>query len=345
MDSNIPRRHAIYLIAGASVLFRTPASGANRTIDESGFVPIGGIPQWISIQGRDAANPAILYLHGGPAEAQSPFLKEFLAWETDFTVVNWDQRGSGKTFGRNGTSTPGMSTPQAALEQMCQDVRETAEYACQRLGKQKVILVGQSWGTVLGLAAAKRWPQLFSAFVGTGFFVSWGLSLRSQARSTRRQATAENDQVALKALNSTANLPDSDMNRIVAANKYRWAPSDLEYLKIQQAFVGPPPLPAHGDVADWIGGSAFSIPKLLPIVFSYDARKEGFDIPVPFFVIQGRDDHVTPFEAAEAFLADVHAPAKKLVAIAGGHFACFTNPAGFVGALRQLVRPIALTDG
>jgi pimeloyl-ACP methyl ester carboxylesterase len=59
-------------------------------VDETGFVPIGGIDQWVGIQGRDIHNPAILYLHGGPGEAQSPFLREFVPWETDFTVVNRD---------------------------------------------------------------------------------------------------------------------------------------------------------------------------------------------------------------------------------------------------------------
>ncbi len=82
-----------------------------REIDESLYVRIGGIDQFISIRGDDRTNPVILFLHGGPANAQSPFLQEFEPWEKYFTVVNWDQRGSGKTFGKNGPATPGMDTP------------------------------------------------------------------------------------------------------------------------------------------------------------------------------------------------------------------------------------------
>ncbi len=66
--------------------------------------------------------------------------------ESDFTVVNWDQRGSGRTYGKNGAATPGMSTPEAALECLCQDTREVAEYTRKRLSKKKIILIGQSWG-------------------------------------------------------------------------------------------------------------------------------------------------------------------------------------------------------
>ena len=101
------RRQLVQMAAGAALFRAVPALAAGG-IDESGFVQIGGIDQWIAIQGRDRTNPVILYLHGGPGEAQSPFLDQFKPWERDFTVANWDQRGAGKTFGRNGAATPDM---------------------------------------------------------------------------------------------------------------------------------------------------------------------------------------------------------------------------------------------
>jgi pimeloyl-ACP methyl ester carboxylesterase len=141
------RRQFFPLAAAAgSLLLTGRASAATGGIDESGFVRIGGIDQWIAIQGRDTGNPAILYLHGGPSEAQSPFLGQFLPWEQDFTVANWDQRGAGKTYGRNGPSTPEMT-----LDRMVDDAIEVAEHVCGRLSQRKVILVGQSWGSFLGV--------------------------------------------------------------------------------------------------------------------------------------------------------------------------------------------------
>ena len=344
MNARFPRRHAISLIASAPFLLREQARAASKEIDESGFVPIGGIDQWISIHGRDGVNPAILYLHGGPGEAQSPFPEHFVPWESDFTVVNWDQRGAGKTFGRNGgASTPGMSTPESAFDRMCQDVREVAEHACSRLKQKKVVLVGQSWGTQLGFASIMRWPQLFHAFVGTAHYVSWPESIRGQESWKREQAVAANDQETIVALDKVAQLPLTDFKRYRTGNKYRFGPSDLEYIKSMSTFTGPPPPPEQGDVADWFGGMDFSSPRLGPIISSYDARKFGLDIPIPFFVIQGRDDHVTPFEVAERYVAQVRAPVKKFIPIGGGHFACFTHSAAFAGALRQYVRPLMKT--
>lgn len=341
MNTNITRRRAIGLVAAAPGLLSELSSARTAAVEDTGFVRIGGIDQWIGIQGRDFRNPVILYLHGGPGEAQSPFLKEFAPWEMDFTVVNWDQRGSGRTYGKNGSSTPGMSTPAMALDRLSQDAREVAEYVRKRLSKKKIILVGQSWGAELGLHVVKRWPELFYAFVGTGQPVSWHLKIESQERWTREQATAAGDQETLKALDDTASLPESDRRRTRASGKYRMAPSDLEYVKIFDAFIGPPPLPTQGEAADWIAGSQFTFAKLAPIEYSLDARKLGLDFPIPFFVIQGRDDHIAPFEVAQSYVAEVRAPKKAWIPIAGGHWACFTNATAFVQALRQYVRPLA----
>jgi len=327
-------RRALLGAAGASFFGLGLARAAPRAIDERGFVRIGGIDQWIAIQGRDTANPAILYLHGGPAEAQSPFLDQFLPWEADFTVVNWDQRGSGKTYGKNGPSTPGMT-----MAQMTLDVIEIAEHARRRLGKRKMILVGQSWGAMLGVNVVRLRPDLFGAFVGTGQPVNWASSLLNVERYAREQATAAGDQAALKALDQAETLPIEDLRRVQGSARWRMAPSDLDYLKIQGAFIGQPPLPSTGDVADWVAGGAFTIPKLAPTFLSFDVAKLGADFALPMFVIQGRSDHVTSFDAAQDWVEHLHAPAKAFIPIDGGHFACFTNPQGFVGALRERVLP------
>jgi pimeloyl-ACP methyl ester carboxylesterase len=329
------------LVMLAPAMLSASTRAVTQGIDETGFVRIGGIEQWIAVQGSDIRNPVILYLHGGPGEAQSPFLKEFIPWERDFTVVNWDQRGSGRTYGKYGPSTPGMPTPEIALDRLCEDAREVAAYARRRLSKKRIILVGQSWGAELGLHVIKRWPELFYAFVGTGQPVSWHLKIEAQERWAREQAALTGDQETLKALSDTAALPESDRRRIMASGRYRMAPSDLEHAKIFERFVGPPPLPTRGDAADWIAGSQFTFTMVAPIEYSLDARKLGLDIPIPFFVIQGRDDHIAPSEVAQAYVAEVRAPQKAFIPIAGGHWACFTSATAFLESLRQYVRPLA----
>ncbi len=328
------RRFFLKAAIASPLLIVKPALGKLRALDESGFIRVGGIDQWISIRGTDARNPVILFLHGGPAEAQSPFLKEFLPWEASFTVINWDQRGAGKTFGRNGPTTPDMT-----VERMAQDVIEITELAKDKLHPRKIILIGHSWGAVLALYAIKLRPDAFSALVGTGQPVEWSLSVEDLERFARQRAMKAGDTAALANLDEASKLPVTDLKRLRATSKWRMSESDITYLNIQRNFVGPPPLPSTGDVADWIAGGDFSGPLLWPTITSFDARAFAPELPVPFFVIQGREDHVVSFQAAKDYLDQVRAPSKAFLPIDGGHFACFTHAAQFLTALRTRVMP------
>jgi pimeloyl-ACP methyl ester carboxylesterase len=324
------RRKFLY---GAAALLAPQIATAKPPVDESGFVSIGGLEQWIAVQGQDTENPAILYLHGGPGEAQSPFLAQFRPWEQDFTLINWDQRGSGRTFGRNGAGTPDMS-----LDRMASDTIAVAEYALRRLAKPKLILVGQSWGAILGLVAVQRRPELFYAFVGTGQPVNATLTIEDREKWARTQAA--NDSAALKQLDDVRDLSPTDVKRVMASGKWMMAPADLAYLQIQKQFTGPPPFPTEGTVADWVAGYQFTARKLYAESMAFDARKSTMDMPIPCFVIQGRDDHVAPFDAAQAYVRDLRAPQKAFIAIDGGHYACFTSTGQFLSALQTCVGPM-----
>lgn len=328
------RRRMIQLAA----LLLSHRALAATSVDETGFQKIGGIEQWIAIQGQDRANPVILFLHGGPGEAQSPFLKEFLPWERDFTVVNWDQRGAGKTYGRNGAATPGMT-----LDRMVDDVCDLAAHLCARLSQKKMILVGQSWGSFLGVHAIKRRPELFHAYVGTGQVVDIASTILDLARFARQKATETGDPATLAALDKAAKLQDPARLGALrrASSKYAMSDSDMAYTKMMDDYRGHPPYP-KGDIADWMEGARFSGNTIGNSLTSMDVRALGLDMPIPFFIVQGRDDHLTGSEPARVYIEELRAPKKAFVPIDGGHYACFTNPDAFVAALRKYVRPLAI---
>lgn len=142
-----------------------------KGIDEASFVTIGGIEQWVTIRGQDRANPVLLLLHGGPGDVTSCWtFAMFAPWEEKFTVVQWDQRGAGRTFKKNGEAVQSMGaqTPSLTVDRMAQDGIEVAEYVRKRLGKEKIILVAHSFGTLLGMQMVRMRPELFYAYVGTG---------------------------------------------------------------------------------------------------------------------------------------------------------------------------------
>src|SRR5687767_15663033 len=106
----------LLIVTGSGQAGSQSASVANA-IKEEAFVRIGGIEQWISIRGQNVDNPVILVLHGGPGVSNAPFAPAFVPWEKDFTVVEWDQRGAGRTFGRNGAQLTGT----LSIDRLTQD--------------------------------------------------------------------------------------------------------------------------------------------------------------------------------------------------------------------------------
>jgi len=153
----------------AALAIRTP-----NGIDESGFMRIGGLDQWVSIRGEDLANPVIVLAHGGPGSSLTPFITETTrGWEKHFTVVHWDQRGAGLTFNR---APKGQG--EISLERIAEDGLEVTTRALKRTGQAKAIVLGASWGSLVAVTMARRRPELFHALVSAGQVVD---STRNEA--------------------------------------------------------------------------------------------------------------------------------------------------------------------
>src|SRR5438132_11140941 len=162
-------------------------------IQETRFVTLGGIEQWITIRGADRANPVLLIVHGGPGDAQSSFRSTYAVYETDFTIVQWDQRGAGKTYAKNPNSPP-------QPERVELDGIELAQYLCDYLATKKILLLGHSWGSYLAVGMAQRRPDLFAAYIGTGQVGSWRANIQAQFDFLLAKARAANDRKRVEQL-------------------------------------------------------------------------------------------------------------------------------------------------
>lgn len=227
-----------------------------------------------------------------------------------------------------------------SLTRLTADTIELAEHLRQRFGRDKIVLCGYSWGSVLGWTAIRARPDLFSAYVGTGQAISWTRSIASQETYARAQATAAGDEAALSELEAAQRLPITDFARTAPLRRWIMSPADRAFLDAQRAFVGTPPFPESGPVAEWVNGFTFSAQALSAATLSFDAYGNSPVADLPVVFIQGEDDHVTPTEVVHRFAEDLRAPAKRIVTISGGHFACYTNAQGFAGAIATHVRPL-----
>jgi proline iminopeptidase len=321
----LSRRRLLSFAAVPAALALAPmVRAAPRSIAEEGFVSIGGIEQWISIRGNDRSRTAILFLHGGPCDAQSPHLSLFAPWEERYVVAQWDQRGSGKTFEKNGPATPNMD-----FTQIVRDAVEVAQYVLRRLRARKLILVGHSWGAILAISVVRLRPELFYALVNTGEPVNGREIVESMRLSAIARAQVAGDEAAvaeLKSLSSLDLVEDSSKFGVLVKWTAPFSASDMRYLSTPTAI-----------------GNNFCLSKLLPSIITFDGEAAGYDFPVPFFVIQGSDDNRTPPEAARLFVSHVRAPAKGYTAIDGAHFAFVTNPTGFLSALDADIHSLGIS--
>ena len=310
-------------------------------IDEGKYVEIGGIEQWITIRGEDRGNPVLLFLHGGPGDATNPWgFAGFRTWLRYFTVVQWDQRGAGRTLGRNGPSLG----PTITIDRMTRDGIELSEMLRRALNQDRIILVGHSWGSILGVRMVKTRPDLFYAFVGTGqvaadparnYSVAYDEVLRAAKRRGDQRAVSELEQVG---------PPPWRDGRGYAVQR-RWA-NLLEGADTFLASTLGLALAAPGytarDVNDWLSGQRLSAERLVPQTNAVDAAALGGEFSVSVFVIQGAEDFTTPTSLARSFVASIHAPRKEFVAIeGGGHFAVFMKSDAFLNELVARVLPLA----
>jgi pimeloyl-ACP methyl ester carboxylesterase len=182
-------------------------------IDKKERLMIGGIPQWISLRSDNIKNPIILFLHGGPGTAQISFSRKSQKQLEDcFLVVNWDQRGAGRSY------SPSLRKEDMKIERFIADTEELIEYLLKRFGQARVYLVWSSWGTILGAYLSARRPDLIWAYIGIGQIVdmqrgeliSYQFTLDEARRLTHKKAIQQLEKIGQPPY---ANLNDAGVQR------------------------------------------------------------------------------------------------------------------------------------
>ena len=299
---------------------------------------IGGIEQWVSISGEDRDNPVILVLHGGPGVSIMPFAAAFAPLRSSFTVVQWDQRGAGKTFGRYGAERSGELT----ADRIVADGIELSEHLLEGLGKRRIALLAVSFGTRIGLAMVQARPELFAAYVGTGQIADGARGDAVGYSRTLERARATGNHEALAELEAIGSPPWSQLESWGVAK--RWAlrltreddpAREIDLLALLRAAPGY----SDADMENLLNGQAFSAAALAPHL-PFDARRLGMRFSVPVFIFQGRHDLSTPLEPVASWFEAIDAPVKALLVVEdASHPAFFTHRDRLVRWLTEQVRP------
>ena len=311
-------------------------------IAEERFVKIDGVDQWVEIRGEDENNPVLLVVHGGPGSSCSMFTPHLRSWEKHFTVVQWDQRGCGKTLARTGRNGSGKIT----MDRLTQDGIEVVEYLCARCQRDRIFLLANSFGTTFGMDIARRRPDLLYAYIGA----DQNVGMVRERYETQREA--------IERLRAAGFIKGARALDRIGCDPTSWSPDDFtavarwtmksdpqgfrRTMKFLKNSIWYAPGWKLNDIRTFISGMNFSLEQLLPEASRYDAWRQGTRFEVPIFIYQGENDVVLPPKLARAFFMDLIAPSKRMTLISDvGHFAVFQQPEQVLDELLTHARPLA----
>ena len=269
--------------------------------------------EWISIRGQDKENPVLLFLAGGPGGSQMAAVRHELSeLEKHFVVVVWDQPGSGKSFS--------VGNEKLTVDTYIKDGLALTEYLRKQFDQDKIYLVGESWGSALGVFLASESPNYYHAVIGTGQMVDFLETENLDYDKAFEIAEEKGDTDKIKTLKENGRPPyfGSDVT---------W--KSAEYLNYLSSYMSSNPEIQNGgyhtfrdifsseysiiDKINYLRGIVTTFNHVYPQLYDMDLRRDYSSINVPVYFFLGRHDINAPTSLAEDYLNILEAPHKEIV--------------------------------
>ena len=315
-------------------------------VQETFEVVLGGARQVVNVRGSDRNNPVLVFAHGGPGSVEMPIAWTFQRpWEDFFTVVQYDQRGAGRSYPLN---NPQTLAPTLTPERYRDDAIELIEQLRIKYGKQRVFLLGHSWGSTIGIAVAAKRPDLLYAYIGTGQLIDVKENERMGMAWTLQQARTRSDAQAVRDVQSLRPYPEAGIFSIAQADG--WRKHAFGYgafaagRKDGNFYLRAPRLSPEYTAEDrkaWSGGGLYTVTTIWPRIKDLSFRKVD-RLEVPVIMLLGRRDYMTPSPIAANWMQKLRAPAKVTLWFENSaHIPFVEEPGRFLAALLQHARPLA----
>lgn len=300
-------------------------------------VVLNGREEWISLRGEDASAPLLLFLAGGPGGTDLAAQRRTLgALEKHFVVVGWDQPGAGKSF-------RALPHEDLTLEVYISDAIALMELLRGRFAKEKIYLLGESWGSYLGIRVAERRPDLVAAFLGTGQMVAFRENDAACYELMLDWARKGGEAKKVETLERQG--PPPYYGKRVARRLSAFLMDTWDYMRTESGVPG-----SEGTIQDILGpeyrfrdrvayitGILKSIDAFYPQLWEEDLRKTSTRLEVPAYFLIGRHDVNASVPLCEEYFSLLRAPAKELVYFErSGHNPWSTESERFVREVLRL---------
>ena len=287
---------------------------SEHSIAELAQIELNGRKQWISIRGLDESKPILLFLAGGPGGTQMAAVRHDLsALEKYFVVVGWDQPGSGKSYYAEKTENITMDT-------YVQDGYALTEYLKERFSQKKIYLVGESWGSALGIYLIDRYPESYHAFIGTAQMIDFAETERMDYAKAMEIAKDNNDTAIIKQLEENGAPPYYGKDVTWKSSVY------LNYFSARMASNPAIHNPGYNTLRDIFSSEYGLLDKInyargvintfnhvYQQLYDIDLRVDYTKLNVPVYFFLGRHDINAPTSLVEEYLEVLDAPKKEIV--------------------------------
>lgn len=307
-----------------------------NSVTEMKYVKIGGIEQFMLIRGKSKDNPVLLILHGGPGTPETPMFRKYNSeLEEYFTIVHWEQRGAGKSYNN---SIPDSSM---TLDQFINDTHELTSYLKNQFKKDKIFLLGHSWGSLLGVKTINKYPNDYHAYIGIGQVANQSKSEKLSYQFVLEKAKEDNNTEALKELNEIGEFNDENLNRIGLTNwlfiQREWVlryggttynPDNVvDVIVLSLLFCKEYTI---GDKFTFFNGNNSSIINLFPAFIITNLSETDPEFKIPVYFLQGINDYQTTYSVAREYFDKLKAPKKEFITFnKSSHLVPFEEPEKF----------------
>jgi pimeloyl-ACP methyl ester carboxylesterase len=302
---------------------------------------INGLKQRMIIRGRDTTKPVLLYLHGGPGDPEYPFVSRFNSGIEDlFVVCYWDQRGAGLSYSKD------IPPETMTLTQFVSDAGKISEYLIKRFDREKIFLLGHSWGSMLGSFTASKYPEYFYAFIAVG---QVGDQVRSENISYNfvlSRAKELDDRKAIRALEKIGKPPYSDpdeaIRKMLIERKYviKYGGA-IKKGNFYQEAIKPLLLCSEytfKDKINYLKGMSFTKHYLWDAIMKTNLFNAVPVQKIPVYILQGTSDYQTSYEIAKEYFESLQAPLKKFFSFENSaHSPIFEEPKKFEKILKEIL--------
>jgi pimeloyl-ACP methyl ester carboxylesterase len=343
----------LLFVAAAVGVFAMPASTAPirdaggavaaNSIASIESIELNGVQQWLVIRGRDRTDPVLVYVHGGPGNPETaPLVRYNRSLEDDFVVVSWEQRGAGKSY------PAGLANPAAVnTAQLVDDLHALTGYLKTRFGQDRLYLVAHSYGTLIAIRAAQRYPSDYHALVSIEQTSNAAREEALMHQWALEQAREDGNEDAVRELTALSPLENGTLPLADRVVRMKWVEhygggvmhTSNASQKLALVLLGSSEYTAWEKI-NYLRAQDLTLARLFPDKNNVhtDLFTEIPALDVPIYFVQGRYDHLVPIQVSRAFYESLHAPHKAFVVFENSaHSPIFEEPERFHELMREVL--------